>query len=47
MSKFGFSPFVTWVGGRYHITDNLTLTLRLGIPFVITPYATFGVSFLL
>jgi len=47
MSDFGFSPFLTWVGGRYHITDNTTLTLRLGIPFVITPYITFGVSFLL
>ncbi len=47
MSDFGFSPFVSWVGGRYHITDNTTLTLRLGIPFVVTPYITFGVSFLL
>ena len=47
MHEFGFSPLISWGGGRFHITDNTTLTLRLGIPFVLTPYISFGVSFLL
>jgi hypothetical protein len=47
MSTFGFSPIISWAGGRFHITDHATLTLRLGIPFVLTPYISFGVSFLL
>jgi hypothetical protein len=47
LHDIGFSPFLTWAGGRYHLSDKATLTLRLGIPFVITPYVTFGVSFLL
>jgi hypothetical protein len=47
MRDFAFSPIISWAGGRYHITDNFTLTLRLGLPFVLTPYISFGVSFLL
>jgi hypothetical protein len=47
MHDFGFSPIISWAGGRFHITDNTTLTLRLGLPFVLTPYVSFGVSFLL
>jgi hypothetical protein len=37
-----FTPFVLYVGGRYHITDRITLTMRLGYPSF-----SFGVSFLL
>ncbi len=47
MDDFAFSPIISWAGGRFHITDNTTLTLRLGLPFVLTPYISFGVSFLL
>jgi hypothetical protein len=47
MTKFGFSPLVSWAGGRFHITDKATLTMRLGLPFFLTPYITFGASFLL
>jgi hypothetical protein len=46
MDDLGFSPVISWAGGRFHITDSTTLTLRLGIPFVLTPYVSFGVSFL-
>jgi hypothetical protein len=37
-----FTPFVLYAGGRYHITDRIALTLRLGYPTF-----SFGVSFLL
>lgn len=37
-----FDPFVLYVGGRFHITDRVALTLRLGYPTF-----SFGVSFLL
>lgn len=47
MKDVEFSPLISWAGGRFHVTDNTTLTLRLGLPFVLTPYITFGVSFLL
>jgi hypothetical protein len=47
MHDFGFSPLISWGGGRFHFTDNTALTLRLGIPFVLTPYISLGVSFLL
>jgi hypothetical protein len=47
MDELGFSPVISWAGGRFHITDNVALTLRLGLPFVLTPYISFGVSFLL
>ena len=39
---FDFSPFVLYAGGRYHITDRITLTMRLGYPAF-----SLGVSFLL
>jgi hypothetical protein len=37
-----FTPFVLYAGGRYHITDRITLTMRLGYPTF-----SLGVSFLL
>ena len=46
LHELGFSPVISWAGGRFHATDNVALTLRLGIPFVLTPYISFGVSFL-
>jgi hypothetical protein len=27
-----FTPFVLYAGGRYHITDRITLTIRIGYP---------------
>jgi hypothetical protein len=46
MDEFGFSPFVLWGGGRYHISESAAVTLRAGLPFVITPYVSIGFSFL-
>jgi hypothetical protein len=40
-SRFGVDP-VIFVGGRYHFSDQVALTLRLG-----WPYASLGVSFML
>lgn len=37
-----FDPFVFYAGGRFHITDKITLTLRVGYPTF-----SFGASFLL
>jgi hypothetical protein len=37
-----FTPLVLFVGGRYHLNDRITLTMRLGYPAF-----SFGVSFLL
>jgi hypothetical protein len=37
-----FTPFVLYAGGRYHITDRITLTMRIGYPTF-----SLGVSFLL
>jgi hypothetical protein len=37
-----FEPFVLYAGGRYHITERVTLTMRLGYPSF-----SLGVSFLL
>lgn len=37
-----FDPFVFYAGGRFHITDRVTLTLRVGYPTF-----SFGASFLL
>lgn len=37
-----FTPFVLYVGGRFHITDRVALTARLGYPSF-----SLGVSFLL
>jgi hypothetical protein len=34
--------FTFYAGGRYHFTDKITLTMRVGYPL-----ATVGVSFLL
>lgn len=36
-----FNPFVFYAGGRFHLTDRVTLTARLGYPTL-----SFGVSFL-
>lgn len=36
-----FTPFVVFVGGRYHFTDSVALTLRLGYPTI-----SLGASFL-
>lgn len=41
MDELHLSPFVLFVGGRYHISDEVTLTLRLGYPAF-----SFGASFL-
>jgi hypothetical protein len=41
MDEFNLSPFVLYVGGRYHVTDEIALTLRLGYPAF-----SFGGSFL-
>lgn len=38
---FGVRPFALFLGGRYHFTDQVTLTLRAGYPTV-----SVGVSFL-
>ncbi len=40
--RLELTPFVLYVGGRYHLTDRVTLTLRLGYPTF-----SFGASFLL
>ncbi len=40
--RFKFNPFVFYAGGRFHITDRVTLTMRLGYPTF-----SLGVSFLL
>lgn len=37
-----FTPFVLYLGGRFHFTDNVTLTLRVGYPTI-----SLGVSVLL
>jgi len=37
-----FAPFVLYAGGRYHFTDRVTLTMRIGYPSF-----SLGVSFLL
>jgi hypothetical protein len=37
-----FSPFVLYAGGRFHFTDRITLTMRIGYPTF-----SLGVSFLL
>jgi len=40
--KLELAPFVLYAGGRYHLTDRVTLTLRVGYPTF-----SLGVSFLL
>lgn len=37
-----FTPFVLYLGGRFHFTDHITLTLRIGYPTF-----SLGASFLL
>lgn len=39
--KTSFDPIVMYAGGRFHFTDNITLTMRLGRPTM-----SVGVSFL-
>lgn len=38
-----FDPFVFYAGGRFHFSENVALTMRLGFPLT----AAVGVSFLL
>jgi hypothetical protein len=45
--KFDFDPFVIYGGGRFHFTDNVTLTMRLGAPTWHHSAFSIGVSFLL
>ena len=40
--NLSLSPFVLYLGGRYHFSDSITLTLRVGYPTL-----SLGVSFLL
>lgn len=40
--KVAIDPFVLFVGGRYHLNDQVSLTMRVGYPTF-----SFGVSFLL
>jgi hypothetical protein len=40
--RFEFTPFVLYVGGRYQLTDRITLTMRIGYPTF-----SIGASFLL
>jgi hypothetical protein len=40
--KARFDPFVFYAGGRFHFSDFVTLTMRVG-----RPTASVGVSFLL
>jgi len=40
-NHFTFDPFIFFVGGRYHFSDGVALTMRVG-----WPYFSIGVSFL-
>lgn len=40
--RFQFDPFIFYAGGRFHMTDRITLTLRIGYPTF-----SLGASFLL
>lgn len=42
-TELHFDPFVFYAGGRYHFSDSVALTMRLGFPLT----ASIGVSFLL
>jgi hypothetical protein len=47
LNEFGLSPFILFLGGRFHLAYNASLTLRLSVPFApIGPYASFGASFM-
>jgi hypothetical protein len=39
--RLGVDPFVLFVGGRYHFSETVALTMRIG-----WPYASVGVSFM-
>jgi hypothetical protein len=47
--NFAFDPFTIYGGGRFHFSDSVALTLRLGAPqiFKHDNTITLGVSFLL
>lgn len=40
--QFELDPFIFYAGGRFHVSDRITLTMRIGYPTF-----TFGASFLL
>jgi hypothetical protein len=40
-SQFDINPFILFVGGRYHFSETVALTMRIG-----WPYASIGVSFM-
>jgi hypothetical protein len=42
-----FDWFTIYVGGRYHFSDNVALTMRLGAPLLHDNVFSIGVSFLL
>lgn len=47
LGDVGISPFVFFAGGRFHLSYNATLTLRLSVPYApFGPYAAFGASFM-
>jgi hypothetical protein len=39
-NHFNFDPFVLFIGGRFHFTDSVSLTMRIG-----WPYFSAGISF--
>jgi len=45
--NFDFNPFVIYAGGRFHFSDKVTLTMRLGAPTWYHSTVSVGVSFLL
>ncbi len=46
-NDLGISPFIFFAGGRFHLSYNATLTLRLSVPYApFGPYASFGASFM-
>jgi hypothetical protein len=46
---FAFDPFTIYAGGRFHFSDSVTLTLRIGAPEIFHHDNVFsiGVSFLI
>jgi len=47
LEDFGLSPVIFFAGGRFHLSYNATLTLRLSVPYApFGPYASFGGSFM-
>jgi hypothetical protein len=45
--NFTFDPFALYAGGRFHFSDRITLTVRLGAPFFAHSAFSVGASFLL